>query len=56
MIILEILVGLFAFLVLVGAFIIIWFMLLLKKTGYLELFLAKEIEKELNDTNGKENG
>lgn len=55
MIIFEILVGIFALLVLVGACIVIWFMLLLKKTGYLELFLESEIEKEKNK-NGETNG
>jgi len=55
MVILEILVGLFAFLVITGACIVIWFLLLLKKSGYLELFLESEIEKELNNKDGKEN-
>ena len=60
MIIIEILVGIFALLVLCGAGIIIWFIYLLNKTGYLELFLQREIEleieKEKKKKNGKKNG
>lgn len=60
MIIVEILVGIFVLLVLVSVCIIIWFIGLLHKTGYLELFLQREleleIEKEKKNKNGKENG
>ena len=52
----KVVVGLLMLLLVMAGCVVIWFMLLLKKVGYYELYFKNEVEKEKKNKNGKKDG